>query len=254
MRPSSRLFTTLKTNINKPIFTTTTRQALLTSKMSTGIPSSTSGIPSSNAQMSTGPGSGVPSQTAQAQHYADTTPPYKGDGSDLGIQSRDYSTAAGVNLSEKQKVVVGSVLDLFAGHPTLPKLSLWTDTATFADPLTIATGRKQYSAQWYGLAAAFSSIQRLSCTVKTAGNPIEIDMKTRYKVKGLGTEKEIESLVKIWTDDLGERIVKVEDRWNGEIPEGAIAKAFRNLNSVTVPAFVSVPKNEQEEAEKNQKK
>lgn len=51
---------------------------------------------------------------------------------------------------------------LFAGKPTLKKLALWTDDATFNDPLTKAEGRKQYSAQWYGLAAAFSEIVRPS--------------------------------------------------------------------------------------------
>jgi hypothetical protein len=38
----------------------------------------------------------------------------------------------------------------------------------------------------------------------------------------VGSEQVIESLVKIHTQ--GERISKVEDRWNGEIPEGAFAK------------------------------
>merc|ERR1711939_285908 len=69
---------------------------------------------------------------------------------------------------------------------------------------------------------------------------ITMDLKTRYK------EKVIESVIKIHTDEKGERIVGVEDRWNGNIPEGAIATAFRNLNSVVVPAFVSVPKEDGE--------
>jgi len=170
---------------------------------------------------------------------------------DYEIESTDIPTVTGVTLNEQQKVIVGSVLDLFAGKPTLKKLSLWTEDATFKDPLTQAEGRKQYSAQWYGLKAAFSEIERLSLSVKDAGNPIVLDMKTRYKVKGLGTEKIIESVVKIHTDATREKIVSVEDKWNGDLPEGPIAKAFRNLNSVTVPAFVSVPKTEEEEARKH---
>lgn len=50
-----------------------------------------------------------------------------------------------------------------------------------------------------------------------------MDLKTTYKVKGLGTEKTIESVVKITTDSTGEKIVGVEDRWNGNIPEGPVA-------------------------------
>jgi len=43
---------------------------------------------------------------------------------------------------------VGSVLDLFAGRPSLPKLRLWADDATFEDNITVSKGRKQYEAQW----------------------------------------------------------------------------------------------------------
>jgi hypothetical protein len=50
-----------------------------------------------------------------------------------------------------------------------------------------------------------------------------MDLKTTYKVKGLGTEKTIESLIRIFTDESRERITSVEDRWNGNIPEGPIA-------------------------------
>ena len=50
-----------------------------------------------------------------------------------------------------------------------------------------------------------------------------MDLKSTYKVKGLGVEKTIESVIKIGTDSTGEKITSVEDRWNGEIPEGPIA-------------------------------
>ncbi|KAB8291188.1 hypothetical protein EYC80_009876 [Monilinia laxa] len=171
---------------------------------------------------------------------------------DLGIENTNIKTAVGVNLSENQKVLVGSVLDLFAGRPSLPKLSLWSDTATFSDPITKAEGRKQFAAQWYGLQAAFSSIERLGYEVTSAGNPVVLGLKTKYVVKGVGKEQVIESRVSIWTEgDKDLKIVKVEDAWNGEVPsEGAFAKALRNLNSVVVPAFVSVPKNDKEDSEK----
>merc|ERR1711900_37349 len=145
-----------------------------------------------------------------------------GDAASYGITSTDLKTAAGVELSPRQRVLVGGVLDLFKGLPTHKKMSLWTDTA------------------------AFSEIEQQHQLITSAGNPITMDLKTRYKVKGIGAEKVIESVIKIHTDEKGERIVGVEDRWNGNIPEGAIATAFRNLNSVVVPAFVSVPKEDGE--------
>jgi len=172
---------------------------------------------------------------------------------ELGIESiNDIQTAHGVELDAEKKVL-GSVLDLFAGKPTLKKLSLWTDTATFADPITNANGRKQYSAQWFGLPAIFNPITRLSHTVTSSTNPITLSLKTNYKLKGVGKETVIDSVVEVWVGENGEdrgKIVKVLDKWNGNLPEGAIAKAFRNLNAATVPVFVSVPKNEQEELKK----
>lgn len=192
--------------------------------------------------------SSMPSETAQAQKQSEVGAGAE-FGSDLGIENTNISTATGVTLSQEQKVLVGSVLDLFAGRPSLKKLQLWADDAEFQDPITKAQGRKQYEAQWYGLQTAFSEIERLHHSVTSAGNPISMDLKTRYKIKGIGKEQTIESVVNIHTDGKG-KILKVEDKWNNELPEGAFAKAFRNLNSVVVPAFVSVPKNEEEDAKK----
>ncbi|TVY48199.1 hypothetical protein LOCC1_G002453 [Lachnellula occidentalis] len=190
---------------------------------------------------------GAPSSTAAAQKNADTNAP---SASELGIENTNPQTASGVDLSAQQKIIVGSVLDLFAGRPTLKKLQLWTDDASFNDPITQAEGRKQYEAQWYGLQTAFSEIEQLHHSVTSAGNPITMDLKTRYKIKGLGSEQTIASVIKIHTDDAGKKIMKVEDKWDGKLPEGAFAKAFRNLNSVVVPAFVGVPKNEAEDAKR----
>jgi hypothetical protein len=78
----------------------------------------------------------------------------------------------------------------------------------------------KYSAQWYGLQAAFSEIKRLSSSVTSSGNPIEVDLKTMYKVKGLGTEQTIASKVKIFTE--GEKITRVEDLRNDKLPDGGV--------------------------------
>ena len=50
-----------------------------------------------------------------------------------------------------------------------------------------------------------------------------MDLKTRYKIKGVGSEQTIESVVKIFTNGEG-RITEVQDRWNDSIPEGPFAK------------------------------
>ncbi|ETN41949.1 uncharacterized protein HMPREF1541_03888 [Cyphellophora europaea CBS 101466] len=159
------------------------------------------------------------------------------------------SSPASITLSEPQQLLTASVLDLFAGHPSKRKLTLWTDDASFHDPLTNATGRKEFEAQWYGLKAAFSEIERLGLEVKGNGNPVELGLKTRYKVKGVGSEQTIESQILIHTVGEGEqmRIKKVEDKWDGEIKQGGLKNALRELNSKSVPLAVSVPKSVEEE-------
>lgn len=142
--------------------------------------------------------------------------------SGLDIENKNVQTAPGVSLNPNQQTVVGSVLDLFAGRPSLKKLALWRDDATFTDPLTIAEGRERYSAQWYGLQAAFSEIERLHHSVTDAGNPILLDLKTRYVIKGINKEQTIQSVVAIHLDEQG-KIAKLEDKWDGKLPEGSIS-------------------------------
>lgn len=168
---------------------------------------------------------------------------------DLKIENTNIQTAPGVELSSDQKIIVGSVLDLFAGRPSLAKLRLWSDEAVFEDPITQARGRKEFEPQWYGLQTAFSEIERLHHEVTSAGNPITMSLKTRYVVKGIKKETTINSIVNISIDSAG-KITKVEDKWDGNLPESSIANAFRRLNAVSVPKMVGVPKNDEEDAKR----
>ncbi|MCJ1300214.1 hypothetical protein MMC08_003009 [Hypocenomyce scalaris] len=167
---------------------------------------------------------------------------------DLNIENTNIKTASGVTLDEHQKTLVGSVLDLFAGRPSLKKLQLWADDGVFEDPITKAEGRKQYEPQWYGLQSAFSEIERLSHEVTDGGNPIAMDLKTRYVMKGVGKEQTIASKILIYYDQSSGKITKLQDKWDGQLPDSSFKNAFRNLNSVTVPKIVSVPKNDEEDA------
>lgn len=67
---------------------------------------------------------------------------------DLNIENTNINQAPGVNLDSHQKTIVGSVLDLFAGRPSLAKLALWDDNGTFEDNITVAKTRAQYAPQW----------------------------------------------------------------------------------------------------------
>jgi len=100
----------------------------------------------------------------------------------------------------------------------------------------------------YGLQTAFSEIERKSHSVTSAGNPIEMDMTTMYKVKGIGKETTITSKVNIFHE--GGKITRVEDKWDGKLPDSSIANAFRRLNAVSVPKMVGVPNNAEEDAKR----
>lgn len=140
----------------------------------------------------------------------------------LDIETKELNLAPGVSLSENAATITRSILDLFAGHPSLAKLALWRDDATFTDPLTIATGRDRYAAQWYGLTQAFSHIEQLHHQVKDGGNPILVDLRMKYVVRGLGKEQVVNSVVAIFLDGRG-KVERVEDRWGGKLPEGKVA-------------------------------
>lgn len=183
---------------------------------------------------------GAPSATAQAQEKADTS------AASFNIKNTNVREGNGVKLDEHQRLLVGSVLDLFEGHPTLKHLSLWRRDALFADPITSAAGYDKFAAQWYGLAALFQPIRIQSHEVISGGNPLELNLTNKYVLKGLQKEQVMSSRVKIHVDADG-KIEKVEDRWNDKLPDGPVSEAFRKLNAVTVPAFVKVPTSEEED-------
>lgn len=99
---------------------------------------------------------------------------------------------------------------------------MWSKDATFTDPLTVATGYPKYTAQFYGLPALFKPIQIQSYQVTSSGNPIEFEMSNKYVVKGINKEQVVNSLIKIYLGSDG-KIEKLEDRWNGNLPEGAVS-------------------------------
>lgn len=54
-----------------------------------------------------------------------------------------------------------------------------------------------------------------------------MDLKTRYVLKGIKKETVIASVVNIYTDNSG-KISRVEDKWDGNLPDSSIA----NVSSV----------------------
>lgn len=120
-------------------------------------------------------------------------------------------------------LTVASSHQLFEGKPTLKHLSLWNPDATFIDPITTAQGYNRYAAQWYALAQMLSPVEIQSHEVISSGNPIEVKLHNRYTLPSINKPQDIHSVVRIWVDDNG-KIDRVEDRWDGELPEGALSE------------------------------
>jgi hypothetical protein len=62
-----------------------------------------------------------------------------------------------------------------------------------------------------------------------------MDLKTRYVIKGINKEQTINSKINIFTTADGSKIEKVEDKWDGQLPDSAIkdvSSVFQLLNPV----------------------
>ena len=49
-----------------------------------------------------------------------------------------------------------------------------------------------------------------------------MDLRTRYVIKGIGKEQTIDSKVNIFWEEATGKITKVEDKWDGKLPESSI--------------------------------
>nr|CAE76355.1 conserved hypothetical protein [Neurospora crassa] len=154
----------------------------------------------------------------------------------LAVSNTLILEAPGVDLTPYNKILVGAVLDLFEGKPTLKHLSLWNPDATFVDPIATAQGYNQYAAQWYALAQVLSPVKIQSHEVVSSGNPIEIKLHNRYTLPPINKKQDIHSLVKIWVDDNG-KIARVEDRWDGELPDGALNEVYPCVSGEDNPKY-----------------
>lgn len=79
----------------------------------------------------------------------------------------------------------------------------------------------------YGLQTAFAEIERLHHEVTDGGNPIALDLKTRYVIKGIKKEQTISSKVLIHYDKATNSITKVEDKWDGKLPDSSFTGVSR---------------------------
>ncbi|KAM0753778.1 hypothetical protein T439DRAFT_322669 [Meredithblackwellia eburnea MCA 4105] len=170
-------------------------------------------------------------------------PPASGD-----QLAKGGETDHGIPLEGRRKMLVEDSLSLFQCKPSLEIFKRgWRENAVFADPLAIAQGFKQYSAQWFGMPKAFPESETLAWKVtKSEPGLIEYEQRQRYVIALVKSEKIMSSLVHIELDN-EDYIVRFEDRWDGKVlTTGGIGGALKGLNAKIMPSLVSVPKEKED--------
>ncbi|KAL8276737.1 hypothetical protein RQP46_010846 [Phenoliferia psychrophenolica] len=153
-------------------------------------------------------------------------------------------TDHGIVLEGRRKMLVEDALSLFQCKANLELFKRgWREDAVFADPIALATGFKQYAAQWFGMPAAFPASETLAWkVVKSEPGLIEFELRQKYTVALIKTTKVMSSLVHIELDS-DEFVTRFEDRWDAKpLSTGGIATMLRGLNAKTMPFLISVPK------------
>ncbi|KAG8714536.1 hypothetical protein FRC11_008091 [Ceratobasidium sp. 423] len=149
---------------------------------------------------------------------------------------------SGLQLDGKRKQVLE---DLFSSKPNQDIFHrTWRQDAVFEDPLSKCIGYNQYAPQWYSMPKAFPTSRTLSYKVTSSTTDprrIVYEQQQEYTIRFIGAKKVMNSTVIIDLDE-NDRIVKLEDKWNGkDQPTRFGALWLRRLNAVTLPWLVSVP-------------
>jgi len=186
------------------------------------------------------PTPGLLSSLAGAAHYTGNPKFSKQDALRASFGARD------VILEDQRKQTLDDVLELFGAHPSLEIFERsWHHDAVFEDPWTKCVGYKEYTAQWFSLPRVIPhSITLQHRVLSSTHNPhrIVFDQTQEYTIRFLRRKKIIQSLVTLELDEDG-KIIRMEDRWNGEeMPRRWGAMWLRRLNGKTMPLFVRVPK------------
>ncbi|KIJ44359.1 hypothetical protein M422DRAFT_30497 [Sphaerobolus stellatus SS14] len=148
------------------------------------------------------------------------------------------------SLSRARRQVIEDVKELFSGHPSVKIFERsWRRDAVFEDPWSKCIGYREYAAQWFALPKLCSKSERLSFRVlssTTQPNQIIYAQRQQYTMRLFGTKKIVESLVIIDLDE-NDKILKLEDKWNGEDqPKRWGAELLRRFNAKATKLLVSV--------------
>jgi len=135
------------------------------------------------------------------------------------IHNLNINASPSVTLSAHERLLVGSILDLYEGKGSLKHLSLWSPHACLTNPGGIIKGHREQVAAWYAHATWHESNQIQSHLVTSRGNPIQINLSAKYLFRGIRMQLTIDSKIWVYVDKDG-KIERLEDRWVTVTNEG----------------------------------
>ncbi|KAF8608543.1 hypothetical protein BDV93DRAFT_433064, partial [Ceratobasidium sp. AG-I] len=155
------------------------------------------------------------------------------------------------------------LIQLFCAHPSLEIFERsWHPNAVFEDPWTKSIGYREYAAQWFAMPKLTPHSKTLHHRVLSSTHcphRIVFDQTQEYTLRffnkkkaclfcnshavaSLTSSQTVQSIVTLELDEAG-KIVRMEDRWNGEEPPRRWGSLFlRRLNGKTMPLFIRVPR------------
>ncbi|KAH9923257.1 uncharacterized protein B0H18DRAFT_909923, partial [Fomitopsis serialis] len=165
------------------------------------------------------------------------------------IINASVAVAPGVAIDEHRRTLVGVVLDLFQGKPSLHKMSFFAEDAVYEDPVAKSVGRISIAAQFYGL----PELVRAS-TTESARITASDARTTSFHVRQAFTPKLVpktiafDTVMTITVDAAG-KIAHWQDRPSEGIPAGGsgLAEWMRETQSELTKAVLTLPKDEEED-------
>ncbi|KAH8917165.1 hypothetical protein BT69DRAFT_1286948 [Atractiella rhizophila] len=160
----------------------------------------------------------------------------------------ELGTAEGITLSPAQTTTAQNVVLIFRGQCTPSILDSFSESCIFEDPFAHAVGRREWSAQFYGLAKLFEVETSNEVVVLAEEGKIAIDCDIEYKMKAMKKVVNWKTTGQLYVEtDAEGKVVRLEDRWERD---GVLLKEkfwgvrnfFRRQNARMFPIFISIPK------------
>jgi len=153
---------------------------------------------------------------------------------------------ASVELDERRAQLLKDLQQLYSCQPSVEIFERsWRSDAAFEDPVSSCKGLNEIAAQFFAMPLIFKKSVTLSHRViSSTHNPnlLIYEQVQEYTVKLFGMKRTVKSIILVELDD-EDKIILLEDQWNGEEPPHAWGLGMlRRLNSKTISLLVSVPK------------